>query len=168
MLDEQRKFDEARAMTERSLRIAEHAYGADHPRVAMGLLNLGSLQIEQGDFAGALASYRRSVPMIEAKLGKDHLYLSYSQRGIASCLVKLHRAGEALPLLEQASRIRAAAGAPPVAVEEVISGLPDLLALDPRTRVGELARVKAAVAAYEKMGDATNAARLQSWLDKHR
>jgi tetratricopeptide (TPR) repeat protein len=168
VLDEQHKFGEARALTERSLRIAEHAYGADHPRVAMGLINLGSIQIEQGDFAGALASYQRSAPIIETRLGKDHLYLSYAQRGIAACLVKLHRADEAVPLLAQASRIRACAGAPPVFIEELLSGIPDLLAQDPRARAREAAAVKAAVAAYEKMGDATNAAKLRGWLDQHR
>lgn len=106
--------------------------------------------------------------MTEAKLGKDHIFRSYALRGIGSCLVKLHRTTEAIPLLDHASRIRTSAGAPPVAIEELRSGLVEVLALDPRTRAREVAAVRAAAARYEQAGDAASAAEVQRWLDKHR
>jgi hypothetical protein len=134
----------------------------------MVLTNFGSLQIQEGDPAGALESYRRSAEIFEARLGKDHLFLSYALRGIASCLVKLRRASEATPLLERASRIRAAAGSPPVTVDEVRSGLAEALALDPRTRARELAAARVAATSYEQAGDDAAAAEVRRWLDQHR
>jgi hypothetical protein len=134
----------------------------------MALINLGDLQIEEREHAAALESYRRSAAIFEARLGKDHLFVSYALRGVGSCLVKLRRTGEAIPLLERASRIRTASGSPPVVITELRTGLSEPLVLDPRTRARELAEVKLAAAKYEQTGDAVIAAEVRSWLSKHR
>jgi eukaryotic-like serine/threonine-protein kinase len=168
VLHEQHQLAEARAMTLRVLRIFERTFGAKHPRVGMALVNLGGIQLEDGDPAGALASYQRSAAIFEATLGPGHLFVSYALRGAAISLVRLRRAGEAIPLLERAARIRAAAGAPPVLPEELRSNLTDPLARDPRTRARELAGARAALAHYEKAGDVATAAELRRWLGRHR
>jgi len=136
--------------------------------VAMALINVGGLQIEERDHAAALESFRRSAAIFEARLGKDHVFVSYALRGIGSCMVKLRRTSEAIPLLERASRIRTSSRVPPVAIEELRSGLAEALVLDPRTRARELDEVRAAAAKYEQAGDAVIAAEVRRWLDRHR
>ena len=167
VLKEQHKLDEARAMAARSLRIVEQAYGADHPVVAQGLVTLGEVQAEQNDHAGALATFQRSLAIFEASLGKDHLHLSDSLRGIGHSLVKLHRAGEAIPLLERALQIRTSVSAPPARLAELRSILAEALAVDPSTRARAIAEATTAFAEYEKAGDAAGAAEVRRWLDKH-
>jgi serine/threonine protein kinase/Tfp pilus assembly protein PilF len=167
-LKEQGKLDEARAMTDRSLRIVERAYGVDHPRMAMGLVNLGDLQAARGEHATALETYRRSAAIFEAKLGKDNRFLSYALHGIGSSLVALHRAREALPLLERALQIRTSTGAPPADLAELRATLARALVDDPRTRARALAEARAAVAEYEQAGDAARAAQVRSWLATRR
>jgi tetratricopeptide (TPR) repeat protein len=168
VLQDQRKLDEARALLVRTLSIFERAHGPDHPRVGLTLYNLGLLQLDMQDHAAALETFRRSAPIFEAKLGKDHVVLSYALRGIGGCLVKLGRTTEALPLLERAATIRAASGEPPVVIGEVQAGLSEVLARDPRTRARELAGARAAAARYEQTGDTRIAAEVRRWLDKHR
>jgi tetratricopeptide (TPR) repeat protein len=66
------EFSAAKSVHERSVRIDEAAYGADHPEVAIDLNNLGLVLEELGDFAGAQACFERSLRIGEAAYGPDH------------------------------------------------------------------------------------------------
>ncbi len=56
----------ARAHLERAVRVAEAAFGPDHPDVGTCLNNLGSVLQDQGDLAGARSRYERALTIAES------------------------------------------------------------------------------------------------------
>jgi len=66
------EFARARTCCERALKIAEVAYGPDHPNVAACVNNLGVALRNQGDLATARACYERALKIDEAAYGPDH------------------------------------------------------------------------------------------------
>ena len=62
----------ARASLERARAIDEAAFGPDHPRVATGVNNLGSVLESLGDLDGARASYERALAIFIRFLPPDH------------------------------------------------------------------------------------------------
>jgi tetratricopeptide (TPR) repeat protein len=66
------KFADARKAYERSLFMAEAAYGADHPQVAIRVSNLGGVLWTLGDLTGAKSHYERALVIDEAAYGPDH------------------------------------------------------------------------------------------------
>jgi len=66
------EFARARACFERALKIAEAAYGRDHPNVAAAVNNLGSVLQDQGHLAGARACFERALKIDEAAYGPEH------------------------------------------------------------------------------------------------
>jgi tetratricopeptide (TPR) repeat protein len=161
-------LDEAEAKTLEALAAVEKAYGADHTRMGMALSNLGSLQLRRRRYAEALESYKRADAIIVANLGEDHPYISYTRVGWAAALDHLDRSDEAVPLLEQALKIRIDAGMPPGLVAEVRHEL--AYALTPGTKASARAveLATAAIAEYEKEGDREEADKLRRWLKAHR
>ena len=66
------EFAQARAHFKRALKIAEAAYGPNHPDVASSVNNLGSVLRVLGDLAGARAHYQRALQITEAAYGSNH------------------------------------------------------------------------------------------------
>ena len=64
----QGRFDEAQALFEKALALAEAAHGPDHPAVAESLLNLGALQGYRGDILQGAPFIERAMKILE----KDH------------------------------------------------------------------------------------------------
>jgi hypothetical protein len=61
-----------RATLERALAIFKTIYGADHPRVAMTLGNLGILHQKLGELPVARTTFERVLAIFEATYGPDH------------------------------------------------------------------------------------------------
>jgi tetratricopeptide (TPR) repeat protein len=80
------EFSAAKSVHERSVRIDEAVYGADHPDVAIDLSNLGNVLREQGDLAGARACYERALKIGEAAYGKDHPQVAIYANNLGSVL----------------------------------------------------------------------------------
>jgi Tfp pilus assembly protein PilF len=62
----------ARELLERALAIEEHAYGPDHPEVAITLHNLGIVWRQLGEPGKARELYERALPIEERAYGPDH------------------------------------------------------------------------------------------------
>jgi Tfp pilus assembly protein PilF len=62
----------ARACSEEALRIAEAAYGPNHPKVSTQLNNLGYVLHDMGDLAGARACYNRALNICKKIGGNEH------------------------------------------------------------------------------------------------
>jgi tetratricopeptide (TPR) repeat protein len=113
------RLGEARELTSHVLSAAKTALAADDVVVGHALANYARLQLDQGDSAGALATYERAVSIFEAKLGSGHPDLAFALAGKAKALVKLHRDGEAAPLFERALAIGTAARIAPSDIAEL-------------------------------------------------
>jgi tetratricopeptide (TPR) repeat protein len=114
-----KRFGEARELSSHVLSAAKSALAADSVVVGHALLESAQLQLEQGDAAGALATYERAATIFEAKLGGGHPDLAYALAGKAKALVKLHRDGEAASLFERALAIATAARIGPGEIAEL-------------------------------------------------
>jgi Tfp pilus assembly protein PilF len=70
---------------ERALRIDEAAFGPDHPNVARDVNNLGSVQQDLGDMAGARASYERALRIFEnSQLPPDNTHFQNARNNLES------------------------------------------------------------------------------------
>ncbi len=97
----------ARQRLERSLAIQTNLYGTDlHPSVAASLNNLADIHVAEDDHAGAVSLYRR-VLQIEAVCYKtrDHYKSAETETSLASCLLQMGEAEEAIALLLHAMQV---------------------------------------------------------------
>jgi tetratricopeptide (TPR) repeat protein len=85
-LDGRAEFARARACFERALKIAEAAYGPEHPNVATAVNNLGGVLHDQGELAGARACYERALKIDEAVYGPEHPKVATSVNNLGSVL----------------------------------------------------------------------------------
>src|SRR5688572_27076268 len=69
------EVEEAIAVFERGLGVAEHTLGADHPLAATLLTNLAHVQVEH-DLDAAEKAARRSIAILEATHGPDHAHIA--------------------------------------------------------------------------------------------
>lgn len=69
------RFDEAKALGNDSLGIAERAYGANHPLVALHLNDLAASLTMEGDYIAARRLQTRALRIYEARLGPAHGYV---------------------------------------------------------------------------------------------
>ena len=161
------KLDDAETMTMRGLRITEKAFGADHPRVAMELTNLGALQLERNELDAALASFTRSLTIFEAAVGKDHPYVTYPLRGIGEVLLDQKQDAKALPVLERALAIRVAGKLPAGMIAETQFLVARARYADRSQHARAIEDAKAALAAYEVDKDTDDIAEVKDWLRVH-
>lgn len=80
--------------------LAAHEEEGSLTGISTGHYNLGSTFERKGDLAAALEHFRKSLA-IEQQRG-DREEIAYGQRSVAIILTKMGRAGEALPILDQA------------------------------------------------------------------
>src|SRR5262245_45850703 len=73
---EQGLYAQAEPIYRRALELAESAFGAEHPEVAVVLNNLAVLYKYTGNFDEAEALYRRALAITEQVMGTDHLSLA--------------------------------------------------------------------------------------------
>lgn len=111
-LYEQGKYAEAVPMAEESLRLAETAFGPEHPKVATSLNNLALLFVAQEKFAEAERLYRRALSINEKTLGTNRTEVAANLNNLAELCQKQGRYTEAEQLLLRALAIREKAGPP--------------------------------------------------------
>jgi tetratricopeptide (TPR) repeat protein len=96
------RFDEARRMYRRALRIIQQARGAEHPDVATLYHNLGGLEHARGRHARGEPHARRAVAIREAALGPDHPDVAADKANLAALLDGQGKLDEAEGLYHQA------------------------------------------------------------------
>jgi tetratricopeptide (TPR) repeat protein len=70
---EQERLNEALVLFEQAVKIAEEAFGAEHPKVARSLRFVGQLNLELGRYTEAIALTKRILAIYEKCFGPDHL-----------------------------------------------------------------------------------------------
>ncbi|MFV8752061.1 tetratricopeptide repeat protein [Nannocystaceae bacterium ST9] len=75
----------------RALAIREAQLGADHPEVAISLINIANSLIGEGSHAEAEQLARRALVIFERKFGADHPYTAASHNAIGNSLNELGR-----------------------------------------------------------------------------
>jgi tetratricopeptide (TPR) repeat protein len=99
------EFDEAQTFYERALKIAEAAYGPDHPHVATTVNNLGGLLQDLGDLAGARKHCERALRIAEAAFEPDRPKVATYLNNLGMVLQDLGDLTEARAHFERALRI---------------------------------------------------------------
>jgi len=106
------EFARARACFERALKIAEAAYGPEHPNVATAVNNLGAVLHDQGDLAGAQGCFERALKIDEAAYGLDHPTVAAVVNNLGSVLRAMDDLAGARACYERALKIDEAALGP--------------------------------------------------------
>jgi serine/threonine protein kinase len=99
-------YARARPLYERALRIKEKKLGPDHPDVGIGLLNLGQLLWEMGDYEAARPTLERCLSICDKVLPPDHYLTADCLGNLGNCLRLQHEDLKAKPVLERAVSIR--------------------------------------------------------------
>jgi tetratricopeptide (TPR) repeat protein len=134
----------------------------------MGLTNLGTLQGALEHYSEAIESFRKSLAIFEAKVGKDHPHCSFPLYNIAEVLRETGRYREAVPYYERALAIRVGAKMPPSPVADARFGLARaLLGDDPKTRKRARSEATTAAAEYIQAEDPASAAEVKTWPAKY-
>lgn len=98
---DQRKYAEAEALYQRSIRIADHAFGPNNPSVSVSLYLLAVLYDQQGQYGKAALLLERSLTIINQGLGVND---SINDRNIVLLAVVFQAQGrysDAEPLFQQ-------------------------------------------------------------------
>ncbi len=95
----------ARPLQERALRLAETAYGPDHPHVAATLNNLARVLRDLGEPAAARPLCERALRIREIAYGPDHPHVAGTLNNLAWVLRELGEPATARPLCERALRL---------------------------------------------------------------
>ncbi len=99
-------YDQAEQFYERSLAIRKKAFGPEHVAVASTLNNLGALYHDQGREKEAEKAYLESLAMYKRIRGEDHPDTAIRLNNLAYLYYDQDQLAKALPLAEQALRIR--------------------------------------------------------------
>jgi len=104
----EKRYDEAIAYYQQSIRSYVATLGEKHAYIAFPLANLGQLELERGRFAEALAWYDQSLALRREVLAPDHPETADGLDGRGRTLLGLKRYDEAHADLESALAIRRA------------------------------------------------------------
>jgi CHAT domain-containing protein len=97
----QGRYADAEPLYQRSLAIAEKAFGPDHPDVALSLNSLAALYASQGHYSDAEPRLQRSLAIWEKALGRDHPYVGLSLNNLAELYRGQGRYADALPIIRR-------------------------------------------------------------------
>jgi tetratricopeptide (TPR) repeat protein len=89
------RYDEARDLFRRALRIDQRSLGSHHPNVARDLYNLASVLQASKDFSKAESLYRRALDIDETSFGSLHPNVALDLNGLAESLKATDRTEEA-------------------------------------------------------------------------
>jgi tetratricopeptide (TPR) repeat protein len=104
-LDGRARYAEAEPLYQRSLALAEHAYGPDHPNVASSLNNLAELYRAEGKHAEAEPLYKRSLAIDERAYGPDHPDVATDLNNLALLYRAQGKYADAEPLFQRSLAI---------------------------------------------------------------
>lgn len=100
-LYKQGKDSKAVKTAQKALKVAEEAFGPDHPNQATALSNLASLYKALGDFPKAEHLYKRVLAKREKLLGPSHPHLAKSMNDLALLYDYQGKYEEAEPLYKE-------------------------------------------------------------------
>jgi eukaryotic-like serine/threonine-protein kinase len=100
------KPDSSISLLNESLIISVTVLGAQHPNVGIQLNNIARAKRDMGDLAGAEQGYRDALDIWLAAFTEDHPYHAHGYSNLGTVVVSQNRYREALPMLEEAFRIR--------------------------------------------------------------
>ncbi|MEM6996385.1 MAG: tetratricopeptide repeat protein [Myxococcota bacterium] len=96
------RYDEALALSQRTVERTTELYGAEHVRTFGALHNLGRALLWVGDAEQSLSVFQRAEALGARMLPSHALSLAETRSALASVLVRLGRTAEAGPYYEQA------------------------------------------------------------------
>ncbi len=99
-------YKEAEMLTLRVLDMNKGIYGAEHPRVAECLVNLGAIQQDLGHYAEAEKYHRQGLKITQAFFGRNHHRTASGMTMVARALVFQERFAEAVDMLRQSLAIQ--------------------------------------------------------------
>jgi len=102
---EQGRYDEVEPLLTEALIAYRAAYGDDHPLIATGLNNLGSLYLARGEFDQAADYFRRAIDLL-SRLGSDSAQLVTSFTNLAGVYVRKGDLDRSDSLLQRALDIQ--------------------------------------------------------------
>lgn len=98
-------YEEAMAITQKALGVAEKDYGPEHPRVAFSRHVLGELYFNKSQYVLAEPMYVQALRIFEKALGRDHLSVALVLTNMAELYLKMNRTGESASCLSRAQGI---------------------------------------------------------------
>jgi tetratricopeptide (TPR) repeat protein len=123
-LNREGKYTEATKIAEKSLDVAEKAFGPEHLNVATSLTGLAQLYKSQGKYLEAEPLFEQSLAIREKALGPDHPDVAASLNDLAELYRAQGRYTEAEPLYKRALPIYVKAlGADDPAVTKTLGNL---------------------------------------------
>lgn len=99
-------YDEADRLNQQVLEAGRRIYGAQHPKVADVLINLGASQTDRGRYNEAEPYYREALATLTAFYGPEHFRTASAMTMLARALVYQKRFDEGVVLLRQALAIQ--------------------------------------------------------------
>jgi tetratricopeptide (TPR) repeat protein len=103
----ERKYDRAEPLLQRSLAIREQTLGPKHPDVANSLHNLARLYVEQRRYTEAESLYGKAIAIMEESIGPNHPDLARTLGAYVLLLQKTKRKSEAAAMNARAKEILA-------------------------------------------------------------
>ncbi|HYI97117.1 MAG TPA: serine/threonine-protein kinase [Bryobacteraceae bacterium] len=100
------KYKDAEAINHRVLKINREIYGAQHPRVAEVLVNLGAIQQDTGNYPEAEKYQREALGITRTFFGETHYRTAAGFTLVARSLVYQKKFDEAAPLLRDAIAVQ--------------------------------------------------------------
>src|SRR2546426_675313 len=107
------KLDRADSLLRAALDQRRSLFGSDDAEVAKSLVALGRLRVDQADYKEAERLIREGLEMSQRQLGPGHPAIANATLALGQVLEESGRDDEGIKVLEQAVRLRGAAGGPP-------------------------------------------------------
>ncbi len=104
-LNQQTKYEEAIALSQRVVAIRERVLGGDHPQVAAALNNLAEMYKNRGDFSTASQFHERALKIKQRVLGENDLSTATSYLNLAEVYREMGKFERAEPLYKRAVTI---------------------------------------------------------------
>ena len=101
----QGRYSEASKVADKSLKVAEKAFGTNHPTVGISLNILASSYKGQGKYDEAEPLFKRSLAIFEKALGPDHPSVASSLNNLAGLYESIGDYAKAEPLFKRSLTI---------------------------------------------------------------
>lgn len=159
-------FAAAAKAYDRVVRITEKQMGADAPLLGVHLTSLGDCEVELGRLDDAQMHLGRSVEVLTASVGAEHVYAAYAYRAQAKLFSRKGDRKRAAALYDQAVGIWRAEGTPsdPREFAEALWGRAQLGNRGGKPGQADEALAREAMEAFERLGETKRVDQIANWL----
>ncbi|HEX3758200.1 MAG TPA: tetratricopeptide repeat protein [Kofleriaceae bacterium] len=158
-------YDAAETALQTALAITGRRMGEDSGEAATVLADLGEVYTSRGEPDRGLAFYQRALPLMEHAYGAEHRAVGDLLAGLGRTYLALHRAGDAVPVLERALRLRS--GETPGRAAPLRFALARALWDAGRDRPRAVALARQAAGIPIRPGEGVTEAEISAWLAAH-